>query len=138
MRWGDNLSAMDALESVAYTAALCTMLILLAAVRTIGARRRYGIALGDGGAIGVQVAMRAFANLTEYAPIFLVLQLVAALRGASESMCLFIGLIFVAGRALHLFSFSAEPNMGRMLGMMMTFGGLVAITALMLSAHGGA
>ena len=128
---------MNRLDATAYTAALLAALLLIAAVRVINARKAHGIALGDGGSLAIQTAGRAFSNLTEYAPTFLLLLLIAELRGARPEYCLILGLLFLLGRAVHLFTFSAEPTIGRMFGMILTFGGLIGSVALMLGASGG-
>ena len=78
-------------------------------------------------------AVRAHGNLIEYAPLFLILMLIAELNGLSSFYLHISGSIFTTGRFMHgiVFSFM-KPNMIlRVGGMILTFTGfIVLITAI--------
>ena len=81
-------------------------------------------------------AVRAHGNLIEYAPLFLILMLIAELNGLSSLYLHISGIIFTAGRFMHgiVFSFM-KPNLFlRVGGMILTFTGfIVLITAIVYS-----
>ena len=81
-------------------------------------------------------AVRAHGNLIEYAPLFLILMLIAELNGLSSLYLHISGIIFTAGRFMHglVFSFM-KPNMIlRVGGMILTFTGfIVLITSIVYS-----
>ncbi len=121
----------ETLLPTALISAALALLTVIAAVRVIRERWRHKVALGDGnGAQSLLVANRAFGNLTEYAPLFVVTLLVAQLRGASYGACLAVGLLFLLARLVHFASFSAKPNIGRMIGMAGTFSSFILVALL--------
>ena len=81
-------------------------------------------------------AVRAHGNLIEYAPLFLILMLIAELNGLSPLYLHISGCIFTAGRFMHglVFSFM-KPNMIlRVGGMILTFTGfIILMTAIVYS-----
>ena len=81
-------------------------------------------------------AVRAHGNLIEYAPLFLILMLIAELNGLSSIYLHISGSIFTAGRFMHglVFSFM-KPNMIlRVGGMVLTFTGfIILMTAIVYS-----
>ena len=81
-------------------------------------------------------AVRAHGNLIEYAPLFLILMLIAELNGLSSLYLHISGSIFTVGRFMHgiVFSFM-KPNLFlRVGGMILTFTGfIVLITAIVYS-----
>ena len=81
-------------------------------------------------------AVRAHGNLIEYAPLFLILMLIAELNGLSSIYLHISGSTFTAGRFMHglVFSFM-KPNMIlRVGGMILTFTGfIILITAIVYS-----
>ena len=81
-------------------------------------------------------AVRAHGNLVEYAPLFLILMLIAELNGLSSIYLHISGSIFTAGRFMHgiVFSFLKPNLILRVVGMILTFTGfIVLITAIIYS-----
>lgn len=109
-------------------AALLALLFLSLSLRVIGQRHRARIALGTGGDPGLQRAVRVHANFAEYAPIVLVLLLVAELLAAPGWWLHVLGLALLAGRVLHAIGVSREPEDIRIrtAGMTLTFAALAA------------
>ena len=109
-------------------AALLALLFLGLSLRVIGHRHRTLVALGTGGDPGLQRAVRVHANFAEYAPLVLVLLLVAELLAAPGWWLHAMGLALLAGRALHAFGVSREPEDIRIraAGMVLTFASLAA------------
>ena len=81
-------------------------------------------------------AVRAHGNLIEYAPLFLILMVIAELNGLSSFYLHISGIIFTAGRFMHgiVFSFMRPNLILRVGGMILTFiGFIVLITAIVYS-----
>ena len=74
-------------------------------------------------------AVRGHGNLIEYAPLFLILMLIAELNGLASVYLHSSGIIFTIGRLMHgiVFSFM-KPNMIlRVGGMVLTFTGFIIL-----------
>jgi len=74
-------------------------------------------------------AVRGHGNLIEYAPLFLILMLIAELNGLASAYLHYSGIIFTIGRLMHgiVFSFM-KPNMIlRVGGMILTFTGFIIL-----------
>ena len=74
-------------------------------------------------------AIRGHGNLIEYAPLFLILMLIAELNGLASTYLHSSGIIFTLGRLMHgiVFSFM-KPNMIlRVGGMILTFTGFIIL-----------
>jgi uncharacterized membrane protein YecN with MAPEG domain len=81
-------------------------------------------------------AVRAHGNLIEYAPLFLILMLIAELNGLSSLYLHISGSIFTVGRFMHgiVFSFMKPNLILRVGGMILTFTGfIVLITSIVYS-----
>jgi uncharacterized membrane protein YecN with MAPEG domain len=81
-------------------------------------------------------AVRGHGNLIEYAPLFLILMLIAELNGLSSFYLHISGIIFTAGRFMHgiVFSFMRPNLILRVGGMILTFiGFILLITAIVYS-----
>jgi hypothetical protein len=70
-------------------------------------------------------AIRGHGNLTEYAPLFLILMLALELSDASATLLYVSGIIFTLGRLMHgiAFSFMKKNVFLRIGGMALTFTG---------------
>jgi uncharacterized membrane protein YecN with MAPEG domain len=88
-------------------------------------RQRIGnkVALGDGGIPSLQRAIRAQANLTEYAPLALILLAAIEAQGFSAPIVHFFGILLLVGRLLHGFGLSrnAGPSAPRAIGATLTW-----------------
>ena len=107
-------------------AGLLGLLFLILSLRVIGRRRAAGVALGDGGDRMLLRRQRAQANFAEYVPLVLVLMTLAELRSVSSLVLHGIGVCLLAGRLLHAYGLSSEPERMayRMVGMALTFSAL--------------
>ena len=104
-------------------AALLTFLYIGLSFRVIRYRRGHRISLGDGDDAEMQRRMRVHANFAEYAPLTLLLLLMAELGGVAGWLLHPLGAMLLAGRALHAWGVSREPQdfRGRVGGMVLTF-----------------
>jgi len=91
-------------------AALLAMLFAGLAIRVIGRRRAAQVSLGDGGDRQLLRRQRAHANFAEYVPLTLVLMLCAELQQAAAWYLNLVGCCLVAGRFLHAYAVSQEPE----------------------------
>ncbi|RAI57571.1 MAPEG family protein [Roseicella frigidaeris] len=110
------------LPATSLYAALLAVLVVLLSLRVIRLRQRYHILLGTPHRL-VERAVRAHGNCVEYGPLGLVL------LGLLEGMGLplwgvhALGTALLAGRVLHAFGISREPEAmrWRVAGMALTF-----------------
>lgn len=108
-------------------------LFLLLSVRVIGQRKRLSVSLGDGGDGTLRDCIRAHGNCAEYAPMGLLLILIAELAGAPGWGLHLAGVSLVAGRLTHAWALAGGGAMAfRVAGMALTFIaiGLAAILTL--------
>ena len=103
-------------------AALLALLFVLLSVRTIGARRRLKIPIGDAGDESMLRAMRVHSNFAEYVPLGLLLIYFVEISGARAWLVHSLGICLVAGRLSHAFGVSqARETYGfRVTGMALT------------------
>ncbi|WP_115717253.1 MAPEG family protein [Gallaecimonas mangrovi] len=114
-------------------AALLAILYLVLSVRTIKARRRGQVALGDGGNSLLQKAIRVHGNFAEYVPLGLLLMGFTEMLWGPATLLHLPGLLLLAGRIFHAYGVGQlrEPLQYRILGMVMTFSAfLVCIVAI--------
>jgi uncharacterized protein len=116
-----------------YASVLAVMCIALA-VRVIGARRTHRVAIGHGGHAPLERAMRVHANFCEYAPLALVVLLLAELQGWPVVVMHLLCGAFLLGRLLHAVGVSRtdEDLRLRQSGMALTFTVLGCAAALLL------
>jgi len=110
-------------------AGLIGLLLLWLSARVIGARRSERVLVGDGDNKLVKKRMRVQANCVEYAPLCLILILMAELQGAPALAVHILGGALVLGRVMHALGLGGEPQIIplRFCGMILTF--LVLICA---------
>ena len=115
-----------------YAAALTALFITLS-LRVIALRRSGRVSLGDAGDPALLARIRAQGNCAEYAPLGIVLLLLAELAGAAPSLLHLSGLLLLAGRICHAWALSGPGRLGaRTIGMLMTFAALTLSAALAL------
>lgn len=104
-------------------AAILALLLVVLSIRVIMVRRRALVAVGDGADPALARAIRAQANLTEYAPLALLLLLLLELNGAGTLWVHVLGAMLLAGRLLHAWGISQadEDFRFRVTGMTLTF-----------------
>jgi len=117
-------------------AALTALIFLTLSIRVIIYRRANIISLGDSGDKNLLKRMRAQANCAEYAPLALILLMLSELAGAPSLALHVLGILLVAGRALHAIGFASTPQkiILRQLGMAMNIA-MIAFAALGLLGH---
>lgn len=117
------------------TAFVLTVLYLLLSFRIIDLRRR-GIApsLGTGSDERVIRAVRAHANLTEYAPLFLILLLLLELQSASPLIITSSAILFIIGRLCHAYGLSRNNSVAlRTIGMLGTNTAFIVLAGYLLT-----
>jgi uncharacterized membrane protein YecN with MAPEG domain len=99
--------------------------ILLIGLAYNVSRYRVGlkIALGDNGHPGLQRAIRAHANLTENAPMGLIVLASVEAQGFSVPVVHSLGIMLVLGRAMHAFGLARNSgtSLGRAGGILLTW-----------------
>ena len=117
-------------------AAAAALISVWLGVRVSRLRRGLGVSIGDGGNPMVTTAMRAHANFSEYAPLFLILLGLVEMAIGSEAWLWAVAILFVLGRLAHPFGL-ARPgaNVLRVAGIVATWVPLIglAIYALILT-----
>ncbi len=117
-------------------AALVALVFLALSWHVISYRRAKSLSLGDSGDKNLLKRMRAQANCAEYAPIGLILMLLAELQGAPGAALHLMGLTLLAGRIIHPLGFAVTPQkiILRQIGMLLTLA-MIGLTALGLLGH---
>lgn len=117
-------------------ASLAAFLFIFLSLRVIKARRAEKVALGDGERPRLRRAMRVQANFAEYVPFALLLIALAELQGVAAWALHLLGLLLLAGRGIHAFGVSQEPEplKYRVRGMQLTFLVIVAAAITNLGA----
>ncbi len=108
-------------------AALLGLLAIGLAARVVILRRRLRVGVGDGGHETMALAIRAHANLVEYAPLALLLLLVLEFSGARDALLHALGVALLAGRLLHAWGLSHKTGIsfGRFYGTALTWAMIV-------------
>jgi len=117
-------------------AGFLALLFIALATRVIQHRKSARISTGDGGDPALNKKMRVQANCAEYAPVGLILLLLAELQGAPGWALHLLGATLLLGRLAHAAGMGATPqriNL-RVFGMMLTLA-MIAIAALGNIAH---
>jgi uncharacterized membrane protein YecN with MAPEG domain len=118
-------------------AALLALFFVFLSFRVVLQRREAKVALGDGGNRQLLRRLRAHGNFAEYVPLTLILMLLAELQQAPGWLVNAIGVLLVAGRLLHAYAVSREPEPlpARATGMVLTISAVVigAIANLVLA-----
>lgn len=91
-------------------AGLLALLFIFLSARVIVVRRNDRISLGDGENPKMAYRIRAQANFAEYAPIGLILLLMAEIQGAPFWVVHLLGAILLIARLLHGWAFNQQPH----------------------------
>ena len=103
-----------------FYAALLGLMFLVLSYRVIGARRRYGVALGDGGHPDLTARIRVQGNFAENIPLGLLLMLLVEMRGAPLLSIHAMGIILIVGRVSHAYALQRSVIRWRVTGMVLT------------------
>lgn len=115
-------------------AGACGLLALWLAYRVSQLRLRHKISMGDAGNDALMARMRAHANFTEYAPLFLVLLALLELAHGSELWLWIGGAAFVLARVAHVLGMDRPaPNSFRIAGTVLTWLPLGAFAVMALA-----
>ena len=108
-------------------AGLISLLFVALSFRVIGFRRQVKVALGDGGSTTLTRRLRAHGNFAEYVPLAIVLMALAELQGQPALLLHLMGVGLLAGRLVHAFGVSREPEdiRLRVTGMVLTLSVLI-------------
>ena len=114
--------------------ALLAFVFLWLSVRVIRVRGAERVAVGAGASATLERAMRVHANFAEYAPLALLLALMAELQGAPAALVHGLCLALLLGRGLHAFGMSQEKEDFRVRasGMVLTFAALAGAALTLL------
>lgn len=116
-------------------AALLALLLVALAARVILHRRGQRVSLGSGGDPAFEMRIRAHGNLAEYAPTGLLLLALLEGDGLAGWAVHALGLMLLAGRLLHAWSFSTGGGLalrGAGMGLTLT---MIVLAALLLLAR---
>ncbi len=124
------------MTSLPITSALAgaAALMLVALSLPIALRRRKNrVSAGDGGDAFLGKMVRAQGNYTEYTPMVLILIGLLEMGGAQPATTLWaLGGVFAVGRVLHVMGMLGVGLIFRALGMILTFGVLLAAAGMLL------
>lgn len=116
-------------------AALLAVLLVVLGLRVVRVRLGQRIPLGTGGSDDMEQRIRVHGNLAEWAPIFLVLLLLAELGRAPAWLLHLCGASFVIARVLHAIGLSRERGRspGRFLGSVISWTAILGLSAYLLA-----
>ena len=119
-----------------FYAGLCTLLVLVLAVRVIARRQQAKIGIGDGGDHEMQRRVRVHANSVEYLPLALLLLGGMELNGYPNSVIHAFGAPLLVSRLLHAWGLSRKSGAspGRFIGTLVT---LLLMAAMAVFAIAG-
>ena len=120
-----------------YAASIALLFVALS-IRTLRLRRRFQVAIGPGEEPLLIRAMRVHANFAEYAPIALLLMLFVELLTRNATLVHALGVLLLAGRALHAYGVSQvrENFRYRVSGMALTFTVIISAAVILLAIYG--
>lgn len=113
-------------------AAICALLLIYCAYATVKVRFANKIGFGDGDNPDLLTARRTHANLSEHAPLFLILLAILELANAHHLGLTILAGIFLIGRVSHIIGMNVHHKGGsprlRQIGVMATW-----LTTIILS-----
>ena len=117
------------LTITAIYASILALFLIVLAFPIIKLRRGLRVGLGDGGHKSLQQAVRAHGNAAEFIPMFVILLAIYELNHAPALALHIFGAVFLAARLAHASGlyFSSGVSVGRALGVLGTFGGIIGL-----------
>ncbi len=115
-------------------AAILAAIFLVLSFRVINQRETSKVSLGDGGDEVLLKRLRVHGNFAEYAPLALLLLLIAELQGAQPWALYVSGASLIIGRLCHAIGTGRIPQITnlRVLGMLLTFVSIIGTTLMIL------
>jgi len=125
--------------TTSFYAAVLALLFVTLSIRTIRARRRLEIAIGDAGDVTMLRMMRVHSNFAEYVPFSLLLIYFVESTDASQWLVHGLGLALLIGRFSHAYGVSQlnEKFAFRVTGMVLTFTCILGCAGYLLSWYIG-
>ncbi len=125
------------LSITAATAAVLALLLLATAIETVSKRLKLKAAFGDADDPGLIAATRSHGNLSEHAPIVLIMLGLLEFGGANSTLLISIAGAFIVGRFAHVIGLHqrSEPGkapLARQIGVILTWLTLLALAILLL------
>jgi len=116
-------------------AAVIGILLLVLSAQVVKFRLKYKKGLGVTDDRDFEAAVRAHANLVEYAPLGLIMLAIAELNGVASGLIYWTGMALVVGRILHAFGMingRGGPHKARMIGILLTWLSILVAALLLL------
>jgi len=116
-------------------AAVLGLLLLVLSGQVVKYRLKYRKGMGVNDDVEFEAAVRAHANLVEYAPIGLIMLAIAELNGVASGLIYWTGMALVAGRILHAWGMingKGSPHKARMVGILLTWLAILVAALLLL------
>ncbi|WP_336365621.1 MAPEG family protein [Marinobacter sp. C2H3] len=116
-------------------AAVIGLLLLVLSAQVVRFRLKFGKGLGVNDDLDFQAAVRAHANLVEYAPLGLLMLAIAEVNGVASGLVYWTGMALVVGRILHAWGMikgRGGPHKARMVGILLTWLAILAAALLLL------
>jgi uncharacterized membrane protein YecN with MAPEG domain len=120
------------LKVTALAATVLAVLFIRLSFAVIGLRRGHKVALGSGGNVELERAIRAQGNFAEYVPLGLILLGCLEINGAPKWLVAIPALTLILGRLFHAKGINEPPPRfeNRIRGMQLTFGTLITLAFL--------
>lgn len=116
-------------------AAVTGLLLLVLSGQVVKYRIKYRQGLGIADDPEFEAAVRAHANLIEYAPLGLIMLGIAEINGVSSTLIYWTGMALVVGRILHAWGMingKGGPHKARMIGILLTWLAILVAAILLL------
>ncbi|KAA1171462.1 MAPEG family protein [Marinobacter salinexigens] len=116
-------------------AAVIGILLLVLSAQVVKYRLKYRKGMGVTDDVAFEAAVRAHANLVEYAPLGLIMLALAELNGVPSGLIYWTGMGLVVGRLLHAFGMingRGGPHWARMIGILLTWLAILVAAILLL------
>ena len=116
-------------------AAVTGILLLVLSIQVVKFRLKYRKGLGVTEDRDFEAAVRAHANLVEYAPLALIMLAIAELNGVASGLIYWTGMALVVGRILHAWGMingRGGPHKARMVGILLTWLAILATAVFLL------
>ena len=117
------------IQVTAITAGLLSIFLLVLSVRVVRLRRKNRVSIGHGDSEELHRAVRGQANCAEYAPIGILLLLIAELQSVWVLPLVLLAAMLLVGRFMHgyAFAFTTGNMFLRSMGMRLTIGAIVVL-----------
>lgn len=116
-------------------AAVLGILLLVLSAQVVKFRLKYKTGMGTAGDRDFEAAVRAHANLVEYAPLGLIMLGIAELNGVASGFIYWTGMALVVGRILHAWGMingHGEGHKARVIGIVLTWLAILVAAILLL------